>query len=100
MNDEDLREELKRLRTQGRSRVIVLVASLILIFLWFTNFSWVTGNATFSSAAMAALARYLGMRSFYIIPVTFIITVLYTIFYILLMKILISTSTKDLKQRY
>ncbi|MHA2391177.1 MAG: hypothetical protein ACXAEX_04340, partial [Promethearchaeota archaeon] len=95
MNDEIIREDLKKLRTQGRSRVIVLIASLILIFLWFTNFSWATDHMTFSSAALAALARYLGMRTYYIIPVTFIITVLYTIFYILLMKILISSSTKD-----
>ena len=97
MNEEEIREELKQLRTQARSRVIVLISSLILIFLWFTNISWVVDIATFSSMAMSSVASTLGMKTYYIIPVTFIITVLFTIFYIILLKILISSSTRDLK---
>lgn len=98
MKDEKIREDLKRLRTQARSRVIVLISSLILIFLWFTNISWVVDIATFSSMAMAAAGRAFGIETYYIIPVTFIITVLFTIFYIILLKILISSSTRDLNK--
>jgi hypothetical protein len=98
LKDEKIREDLKQLRAQARSRVIVLISSLILIFLWFTNISWVVDIATFSSMAMAAVARAFGMKTYYIIPVTFIITVLFTIFYIILLKILISSSTRDLKK--
>ncbi|MHA1931293.1 MAG: hypothetical protein ACW96X_02070 [Promethearchaeota archaeon] len=99
MKDEKIREDLKQLRTQARSRVIVLISSLILIFLWFTNISWVVDSETFSRGAMAALARGLGMSTtYYIIPVTFIITVLFTIFYIILLKTLISSSLRDLKK--
>jgi len=98
LNDENIREDLKQLRIQARSRVIMLISSLILIFLWFTNFSWDTDQATFSSRAMAAFARGLGMETYYIIPVTFIITVLFTIFYIILLKVLISSSTKNLRK--
>ena len=92
MKEESIREDLKQLRIQARSRVIVLIASLILIFLWLTNFSWVVDQETFSTGAMAAFARALGMRTYYIIPVTFIVTVLFTIFYIILIKVLISSS--------
>ncbi len=98
MKDEKIREDLKQLRIQARSRVIVLISSLILIFLWFTNISWVVDIATFSSMATQAVARTLGMKTYYIIPVTFIITVLFTIFYIILLKILISSSTRNLKK--
>jgi hypothetical protein len=92
LNEDSIRENLKQLRIQARSRVIVLIASLILIFLWFTNFSWVVDHETFSTGAMAAVARALGMRTYYVIPVTFIVTVLFTIFYIILIKVLISSS--------
>ncbi|NVM46162.1 MAG: hypothetical protein HWN79_14695 [Candidatus Lokiarchaeota archaeon] len=98
MNDEKIREDLKRLRIQARSRVIMLISSLILIFLWFTNLSWITDQETFSSGAMAAFAHALGMKTYYIIPATFIITVLFTIFYLILLKVLISSSTKNLRK--
>ncbi|MFX0029846.1 MAG: hypothetical protein ACFE8B_11590 [Candidatus Hermodarchaeota archaeon] len=95
MKNENLEEELKRFRTQARSRVIVLISSLILIFLWFTDFSWITQHATFSSMALAAAGRSLGMRISHVISVTFIITILFTIFYILLLKVLISASIEN-----
>ncbi|MFX1488300.1 MAG: hypothetical protein ACFFBI_04075 [Promethearchaeota archaeon] len=95
MKDEYLDKDLKRFRTQSRSRVIVLIASLILIFLWFTDFSWITQQVTFSSAALAAAGHALGMSTHLVISVTFIITILYTIFYILLLKVLISSSIEN-----
>ena len=95
MKDENLEEELKRFRTQARSRVIVLISSLILIFLWFTDFSWITQQATFSSMALAAAGRSIGMETYQVISVTFIITILFTIFYILLLKVLISSSIEN-----
>ncbi|MFX1281906.1 MAG: hypothetical protein ACFFA3_21335, partial [Promethearchaeota archaeon] len=74
MKNENLKDDLKKFRTQARSRVIVLISSLILIFLWFTDFSWITQNRTFSSMALAAAGSTLGMETYHVISVTFIIT--------------------------
>jgi hypothetical protein len=96
LKDEGIEEDLQQLRVQARSKAIVLIASLILIFLWFTDISWVTAHETFSTQAMAAFSRAIGMgSSYYIIPITFIVTILYTLFYIILIKVLVSSSLKS-----
>ncbi|MHA2007098.1 MAG: hypothetical protein ACXABO_08255 [Promethearchaeota archaeon] len=97
MRDEIIREELKQLRSQARSQVIVLISSLILIFLWFTNISWATKQATFSSKATQAAGEALGMGTSHTISITIVLSVIITIFYVILLKRLISSKSEDPK---
>jgi len=86
MKDEELREELRKLRIQARNQIIILLFSLILIFLWFTFFSWTSKTRTFSSEAAYHAAEALGLDMNSIIPLTFFIAIIFTIFYIIILK--------------
>lgn len=86
MKDEELKEELKKLRIQAKYQVIIMVSSLILVFLWFSYFSWILNQRTFSREAFHALGKAIGMEVNLIIPMTFFLASIFTILYIILLK--------------
>ncbi|MFW9938170.1 MAG: hypothetical protein ACFFA8_07165 [Promethearchaeota archaeon] len=86
MKDEDLKEELRKLRIQAKNQVLILLMSLVLIFLWFTFFSWILDTQTFSSEASYYAAKALGMNINFLIPITFFIAMIFTLFYIIILK--------------
>ena len=97
MKDEVFLEDVIRFRKDVRFKIIVLISTLILIFLWFSDIAWIVRIDTFSSLAMEYLGEVLGFRTSYFISITFIITILYTIFYIILLKGLISSNIESLQ---
>lgn len=86
MKDEELRDELRKLRIQAKSQVIILFLSLVLIFLWFTFFSWTLNTQTFSGEATFHAAKALGMDFRSIVPLTFFVAIIFTVFYIIILK--------------
>ena len=94
MEDDNLEQKFKELRIQARIKVCVLTSSLILFFLWFANFSWATKESTFSALAMAAFSRAFGISEYLAIPVTVIITLIYTAYYLILMRALLSSRNR------
>lgn len=89
MNEEFIENELKKIRKEGRSQVIVMISSLILVFLWFSYFSWQLDQETFSQGAI----QYMGESSSLSIPLVMnfilIFSIFFTIFYIWLLKRLV-----------
>ena len=98
MKDEVFIEDVIRFRKEVRFKVIVLISTLILVFLWFSDIAWIVRIDTFSSLAMEYLGEFLGFRTSHFISITFIITILYTIFYIILLKGLISSNIESLQK--
>jgi len=86
MKDEELKEELKKLRIQAKYQVIIMVSSLILVFLWFSYFSWISNQRTFSREAFYQLGKAAGMEVNYIIPITFFLASIFTVLYIIILK--------------
>ncbi|MFX0059032.1 MAG: hypothetical protein ACFE85_07105 [Candidatus Hodarchaeota archaeon] len=86
MKDEDLKDELRKLRIQAKNQVIILLLSLILVFLWFTFFSWTLNTPTFSSEATYHAAEALGIDINSLIPITLFIALVFTFFYIIILK--------------
>jgi ammonia channel protein AmtB len=86
MKNEELEKKYKELRIQAKNQVIILISSLILVFLWFSFFSWITNRRTFSGEAFYHAARALGMEISYVVPLIFLFASVFTIFYIILLK--------------
>ena len=94
MENKELQEKLKEIRVQAKTQVILLISSLFLIFLWFTYFSWSLNQKTFSAEATESVADAVKVSSSNMVPITFIIAILFTIFYLILMKMFTPTLIK------
>ncbi|MFX0141738.1 MAG: hypothetical protein ACFFDN_49325, partial [Candidatus Hodarchaeota archaeon] len=83
---EELDKEFKKLRIHARNQVIILIFSLILVFLWFTFFSWILNTQTFSREASYYAAQAVGLEINFIVPITFFFAFIFTVFYILILR--------------
>lgn len=92
-NDSDIEEKLKKIRKQGRSQIIIMISSLLLVFLWFSAFSWVLDQPTFGQEVFHYMMS--GFSPTYAIILIFIISMLFTIFYIYLIKRLAPSLASD-----
>ena len=81
-----IEEKLERIRKQGKAQIIILVASLGLVFLWFTFLSWVFGDNTFGQEAFVWFYSFGSFDLSFMIMMTFIITMLFTYTYFLILK--------------
>ena len=81
-------KELKKIRTQAKAQVIIMVSSLILIFSWFSMFSWLFKQDTFSYQAFYEVGRFaapLASDFNLVIPIIFLSTIAVTLIYIFIL---------------
>ncbi len=107
MENDESQKQLKEIRIQSRNQVILLIFSLILVFLWFTNFSWTLHQKTFSIDATETAgnesAKAMGedseMGVAAVIPITLVIAIIFTIIYIILLIAFTPCFTKNNRNR-
>jgi hypothetical protein len=81
-----LEEEVKRIRIQGRAQIIIMISSLIFIFLWFTLFSSLFNQSTFSQETFEYFGELAGFSSSFLIIFIAMITAGFTVVYIYLIR--------------
>jgi len=85
-NESVLEEEVRRIRTQGKAQIIIMISSLVLVFLWFTILSWLLKQRTFSQETIEYVGQHAGFNSSFLIIFTVIITAFFTVVYIYLIR--------------
>ena len=84
-SDPEIEQEIRRIRKQGRAQVIILVSTLLLVFLWFTSFSWIFDQQTFGQEAMySVMGEFFSVQ--FLIILTFMIASFFTIVYIYILR--------------
>nr|MDO8113831.1 hypothetical protein [Candidatus Sigynarchaeota archaeon] len=87
MAERHLDEELKRIRTESRFQVIVLVCSLFFIFTWTSVISMILNQRTFSSEAYENLGAAMSLSAAQTPVLVIIIGIVFSaVFFMILAK--------------
>ena len=95
MHEKGSSGEFKDLRRQARNQVLVMMSSLILVFLWFTLFSLNFRQETFSADATETATEAAQVPAWSYLPMMFLVSVVFTLCYVLTLRHFISESARE-----